>query len=73
MLLKEMHRFDDRYISCRAGVDDDIRRVPYGVRQHYAAKRQNQRWFYLLTSGIKPRGAKRSVNKRTSPMVMRRV
>jgi hypothetical protein len=38
-----------------------------------SAKRQNQRRFYLLTSGIKPRGAKRSVNKRTSPMVIRRV
>ena len=35
-----------------------------------SAKRQNQRLFYLLTSGIKPRGAKRSVNKRPAPWLL---
>ena len=38
-MLKVMYRSGDSYVSCRAGVYYYIRRVPYDVRQHYAAKR----------------------------------
>ena len=34
-----MHRSDDSYVSCRAGVYYYTRRVPYDVRQHYVSKR----------------------------------
>ena len=38
-MLKVMYRSDDSDVSCRAGVYNYIRRIPFYVRQHDSSER----------------------------------